>query len=88
MLKINTLNPCVLRCFKINLTISYEKVPSKRGTHLLKSETQWAWIRLLEAFLPANHNPNPAVPATFSNQSPCSVTVLVGANRKSPPTLD
>jgi len=38
MLKKNTLNSCVLRRFKIDLTISYEKVPSKTGTHLLKSE--------------------------------------------------
>jgi hypothetical protein len=66
MLKKNTLNPCVLRRFEVDLTISYEKVPSKTGTHLLKSEPQGAWIRLSKTLLPANHNSNPTLPAQIS----------------------
>jgi hypothetical protein len=38
VLKENTFYPCVLRRFKIDLTISYEKVPSKTRAHLLQSE--------------------------------------------------
>jgi hypothetical protein len=36
MLKKNTLYPCVLCRFKVDLTISYEKVPSKTRANLLK----------------------------------------------------
>jgi hypothetical protein len=38
MLKKNTFYPRVLCRFKVDLTISYEKVPSKTRAHLLKSE--------------------------------------------------
>jgi hypothetical protein len=38
MLKKNTLYPCVFCRFKVDLAISYEKVPSKTRAHLLQSE--------------------------------------------------
>jgi hypothetical protein len=38
MIKKNTFYPCVLRRFKVDLAISYEKVPSKTRAHLLQSK--------------------------------------------------